>query len=172
MWQRTPLRRTIFAVLSGLLLVSGCSDQYFQFPHPASYFYENSAADSSATGPVVEESLLKPPSLPDLVSGKEKPPQVEDVEAKFQQASSEWFYGYGIGRTTANVGTIVLFPPYALYLLGNAGLELAGYEPLYVTNVLPTEPRRAVLSVYDNVTSVPGRLNSALGGQEFDSMGQ
>ncbi len=67
----------------------------------------------------------------------------------------------------ANVGTVVVFPPYALYLLGNAGLALAGYEPLYVTDALPGEARDAALTVYDGITSVPGRIAAGVAGEEF-----
>lgn len=62
---------------------------------------------------------------------------------------------------------MVVFPPYIAYLLGNAGLALAGYEPLYVTNLLPNTPRGYVLTVYDGVTSVPGRFNAAVAGEEY-----
>ena len=66
-----------------------------------------------------------------------------------------------------NVGTVVLFPPYALYLLGNAGVAFAGYEPMYVTDALPEPARKEVLGLYNGVTGVPGRLNALVAGERF-----
>jgi hypothetical protein len=78
-----------------------------------------------------------------------------------------WWFGHGVGRTTTTIGTIVVFPPWGLYLLANAGIVLAGYEPMYITDALPEETRTNVLSVYDGVTSVPGRVNAAITGRKF-----
>lgn len=66
-----------------------------------------------------------------------------------------------------NVGTVVLFPPYALYLLGNAGVAFAGYEPLYVTDALPEPAKKEVLGLYNGVTGVPGRLNALVAGERY-----
>jgi len=92
-----------------------------------------------------------------------------DTTAPLRTYGRHWLYGQGVGRTIVNVGTVVLFPPYALYLLGNAGLALAGYEPLYVTSALPEPARDYTLAVYDGITSVPGRITARIAGEEFQS---
>ena len=50
---------------------------------------------------------------------------------------------------------------------GNAGIALAGYDPLYVTDALPDSARTGVLSAYNEVTSVPGRINAAMMREKF-----
>lgn len=84
-----------------------------------------------------------------------------------QDKAEKWFFGPGLGRAMTNVGTSILFPPYAFYLLGNATLSLTGLQPLYMTDLLPDKPREGVLEVYDAFTSVPGRLTSAAAGREY-----
>ena len=106
-------------------------------------------------------------SLGGLASGQTKPPTPEELQPQLESATHKWFYGPGVGRTALNIGTIVLFPPYALYLLGNAGLNMAGFPQIHVTDALPPEPRDAVNGVYDDVTSAPGRLNAFIAGEEF-----
>lgn len=69
----------------------------------------------------------------------------------------------------ANVGTVIVFPPYALYLLGNAGLQLAGFEPLYVSEAIPGKAGKYVKGAYEDVTSLPGRLTSFVAGEEFQA---
>ena len=110
---------------------------------------------------------LKPVSIADLASGKSEPPTPEEANRKLAQFGHDWFYGGGLGRTTLNVGAVVLFPPYALYLVGNACLQLADKDPIYVTDALPEKPREGVLRVYDEFTSVPGRITAGVSGEEF-----
>ncbi len=99
------------------------------------------------------------------VTANEKSP--EELKGELSEMASNWFYGPGLGKTVANVGTSIIFPPYAFYLLGNAGLEIFGKEPLHVTNALPEEPRKYVLSAYDGITSVPGRITAGVSGYNF-----
>lgn len=112
-------------------------------------------------------SLDKPPSLRDLASGEVVPPKPEELGYELREAGEQWFFGYGFGRTMLNVGTIVVFPAYALYLLGNAVLQLCGYDGLYVTNILPSKIREPVMQVYDGVTYAPGKVNSFIFEHEF-----
>jgi hypothetical protein len=114
-----------------------------------------------------EFSLETPPPIAKLASGEIEPPEPEEVNLQLEEATTNWFYGPGIGRTTLNVGTVVAFPPYAIYLLGNAGLSLAGYQQLHITNALPESPRNFVLSFYDGITSVPGRVNAIIANREY-----
>ena len=78
-----------------------------------------------------------------------------------------WFYGQGLGATSLNVGTVVLFPPYALYLLLNAGLGLSGYEPIQPLSYVPGEPGDYVRASYDAITGVPGRATAGIAGEPF-----
>ena len=80
---------------------------------------------------------------------------------------SRWLYGQGLGTSMVNISTSILFPPYAVYLLGNAGLEIAGLQTLYATDALPEKPRSFVLEFYDGVTSVPGRLAALIAGRAY-----
>ena len=147
-----------------LLFLSACSAGALEDSPP-----EARAASANVLDPVqpTEISFDKPLSIPDLATGKVAPPTGEQFSEQLSNSGHKWFYGGGIGRTIANVGTVVVFPPYALYLLGNAGLALAGYSPLYVSDLLPEQPREYVLGAYDGVTSVPGRLNALIAGESF-----
>ncbi len=153
---------------------SACANDYVAFPKHESYFRQTEqshlVADAKPESRIEEKDLLQPPSLSKLASGEVPPPEPEELQNELAEVSQRWFYGHGIGQTITNVSTVVVFPPYAIYLLGNAGLKLAGFQPLYITNALPEEPRKKVLTFYENVTSVPGRVNSAFAGREFDTI--
>lgn len=84
-----------------------------------------------------------------------------------KEAGGNWLYGQGVGETVANAGGIILFPPYAIYLLGNAALSYNGYEPLEVTDALPENAKATWNAAYDSVTSSPGKLSAAVAGEEF-----
>jgi hypothetical protein len=114
-------------------------------------------------------SLERPVSIAALATGKTKPPEPEEFGEQLQTSGRKWLYGGGLGRTMVNVGTVVVFPPYVLYLLGNASLALAGYEPLHVTSLLPERPRQYVDDAFDAATSVPGRTVSFVAGEEYQS---
>ncbi len=107
-------------------------------------------------------SFERPPSLGSIARGETKPPEPGELGEKLSEAGEEWFFGPGLGRTALNVGTVIVFPPYGLYLLANAGLQLCGYEGLYVTDALPDDVKAPVLHVYDGVTAVPGQVNAAV----------
>ena len=81
--------------------------------------------------------------------------------------AGNWFYGQGLGSSALTVGTIVVFPPYAVLALGNVILNLSGYESIGVSTVLPEEEKKSWNSFYDSVTSGPGRFTSAVAGREF-----
>ena len=112
---------------------------------------------------------FKPVSIPALLNGSTRPPTEGEAKEQIASSGKSWLFGSGLGKTLANVGTIVVFPPYGLYLLGNAGLTLAGYEPLFLTDALPSTPRKYVLGAYDEVTSVPGRITALVAREEFSS---
>ena len=106
-------------------------------------------------------------SVAGLASGEALAPTPEEAQRKLGEMGDNWLYGYGMGRTAVNIGAIVLFPPYAIYVLGNAALQVAGEDPLYLTDALPDAPREAYLNAYDGVTGTPGRLSAALAGVPF-----
>jgi hypothetical protein len=110
---------------------------------------------------------IQPPSIPALLRSEEKVPHPEEAGEQLQLAGRNWLYGNGFGKTVINVGTVVLFPPYALYLLGNAGLALAGYETLSISDALPDRERGYVQKAYNGITSVPGRLSAVLANEEY-----
>ena len=113
------------------------------------------ANPDSATVPV--GSILTP----------QKPLSPEKTEALVSQVGENWVFGQGVGETALNVGTAVVFPPYIVYLLGNAALGLSGHEELRPSELLPDEPKEAWQSIYGAVTESPGRVAAAAAGREF-----
>jgi hypothetical protein len=109
--------------------------------------------------------MMEAPSVPDLASGEEEPPTADEIK----DISHRWFFGQGVGETIVNVGTVVVFPYYAIYLVGNAGAELMGYERLSLLGSIPDPVREPATVVYDGVTSAPGLVNSAVFGESFYS---
>ena len=157
----------LFSILFAFLFASSitsCTNTFYSF--------NSEDAEESVANTV--KSPQKKDYFSSLVSWKDvqeiskaPPANTDEVQEQLAESTDNWFYGPGVGRTMLNVGSIIVFPPYALYLLGNAGLTFAGYDPVYVTDALPEEPREKVLSVYDNVTSVPGKINAGIADREF-----
>ena len=125
--------------------------------------------EQTAGKPYSKNDLMKPPSFKDILEGKNVPVTPEESKAALKQYGRQWFYGHGIGKTMINVGTVVIFPPYALYLLGNAGLSLAWYEQVQLSNALPNGPREYIVGAFDELASVPGRINAAVAGENFEN---
>jgi len=164
------LTRALFGAV--VIFLSGCSlwkapetepaldtpasaEQPAQENHPA----EITAADS--------DPFSHPPSLKQIVADAEKNAETGESDEQLKQYGRRWLYGGGMGRTMTNVGTVVAFPPYALYLVGNAGLSLAGYEQLSITSLVPEPARDYILGAYNGITSLPGRLAAFIAGEEF-----
>lgn len=118
----------------------------------------------SACGVIKEKQQPDPLSSEQLAQKPLKPEQAQEV---LEETGKNWLYGQGLGSTILNVGAVVLFPPYALYLVGNGILSVSGYEPLYVTDALPETAREGYNEVYDGVTSVPGKLAAAAADEKF-----
>ena len=161
------------ACLAGLLTAStGCSSLSLieqvppSPPTPAARFsgLEPGAPPQSQKSGI---SFEHPPSIRALATGKETPPNPGEVPGALAKSGKHWWYGQGVGRTLTNVGLVFLFPPYALYLLGNGGLALAGFEEVHVTDALPVTPREEALAVYDGFTSLPGRFNALVAGEAY-----
>ena len=111
--------------------------------------------------------LTKPPNIGALARGEVKPPTVDEANKELEKQGENWLYGPGFGSTTLNIATCIVFPPYILYLLGNAGLEMAGYEPIHITDAVPDPANESVNEVYNQVVSVPGRIAAETAGEEF-----
>lgn len=111
-----------------------------------------------------QEASRETPSLAQLGKRQLSP---EESQELMEAIGQNWLYGNGVGETALTAGSIFVFPPYAIYVLGNAALSLGGYEQVRISNALPDEERKNWLSIYDEVTSGPGRLNAAVAGKEF-----
>jgi hypothetical protein len=99
----------------------------------------------------------------------QKPLSPEETEELMGTVADNWFYGQGVGEAALTAGTIFIFPPYALYVAGNAALDLSGHKQLRVTDALPSDEREVWNEVYEGVTSVPGRVTSGIAGEDFRS---
>ena len=105
----------------------------------------------------------KPPSVGEITKAVNE----NKVEGKLADMKDWWLYGPGMGRTILNVGTTIIFPPYALYLITNAGLSVSGYETIKPTEILPEGPKAVVNEAYNDITSVPGRLSAFLSSKDY-----
>jgi hypothetical protein len=112
---------------------------------------------------------LKKKAEPDpvLQAAKGKQLSPEESEELLEQMGSNWLYGQGVGETAMNIGGVLLFPPYAIYLIGNAALSLSGYEPLTVADALPDEEGTTYREAYDSIAAGPGRFAAAVAGREY-----
>jgi hypothetical protein len=118
---------------------------------------------SSGCGTVLREK----PVRPDLNSSVKQPLTGEQSMEVLGTAASGWWHGQGLGETILQAGTVVAFPPYALMVLGNGALNMAGYESIGVSSFLDDESRKVWLDGFGNVTSGPGRLTASLAGKEY-----
>ncbi len=107
----------------------------------------------------------KPPTIGEITKAVKN----NEAEEKLNQMGDWWLFGPGMGRTALNIGTVIIFPPYALYLLTNAGLSFSGYEPIKLTDAIPEGPKEVVDEMYNDVTSIPGRVNAYANNKEFVS---
>ncbi len=150
------------ALIISLTLLASCSG------HSQPYQRASLQRETDVLGNELKETdILSPQYTRDLITGAQQAPNAQVAKQQINTQLGKWFYGHGFGRSALNIGTIVVFPPYALYLLGNAGIELAGYDPLYITNVFPEEPRKGILDLYDGITSIPGRVNATIADKNF-----
>jgi hypothetical protein len=115
---------------------------------------------------IIREKPESEPSNLDLI-GKPMPP--EKAEEVLSEVGKNFAYGPGLGDTALSIGTAVVFPPYAIYLLGNAVLSLSGYEPVTVSSLLPPEDGKAWSESYDSIVSGPGKVVAAMAGHEYRS---
>lgn len=115
---------------------------------------------------VVKKKPEGEPNGLDLV-GKPIPPQ--QAREILSELGSNFAHGPALGDTALNIGTVVLFPPYAVYLVGNALLSISGYEPITVSSILPEEDGKRWSNTYDQLVSGPGKVVAAMSGREYRS---
>jgi len=115
---------------------------------------------------IIQERPESKASEFDIVGKPMPPDKAKEVLAEIGQ---NFAYGPGLGDAALNVGTAVVFPPYAIYLLGNALLSVSGYEPVTVASMLPEEQGKAWSRTYDSVVSGPGKVVAAVAGHEYRS---
>ncbi len=111
----------------------------------------------------------RPESEPSTLSVVGKPMSSEQAKEALSEIGGNFAYGPGLGDAAVQVGTVVVFPPYALYLLGNAVLSLSGYEPVTVASLLPEESGKTWSRTYDSAVSGPGKVVAAMAGHEYRS---
>lgn len=97
----------------------------------------------------------------------QKPLPPEKTQELLAKTGENWLFGQGFGETLLTAGTIFAFPPYAIYVVGNGALSLAGYERIAIVDALPEESKESVNSVYDAITEAPGRVSATIAGEEF-----
>lgn len=157
----------------GSVLLTGCTftpvDPPIQPPSPrsldrsvpeGSYAQVQGAQPSEARGSAdfnVLENAIKNPISP------------EQTSELLDEVGSNWLYGQGFGETIMTVGTIAVFPPYALWVVGNAALQLSGEEPVEIADILPEEGGDVWRTTYDEIASVPGRTTAAVSGEQYRS---
>lgn len=121
-------------------------------------------------GEVGRPRLMNPTEPPDFIGlskGEVVPPNSEEAQEILKKEGADWFYGKGLGATILNVGAIFVFPPYGLYLVFNAGMKMAGEEPIYISDALPDGAREGVQGAYDEVVGVPGKVTSRLANEQY-----
>lgn len=109
----------------------------------------------------------KQETQPSLASVVKNPLTPEETQEMLTEVGQNWLYGEGLGDTAITAGTVVVFPPYALWLVSNAVLTLSGYEPLSVANALPPAEKESWTQTYGSIASGPGRFAAAVAGREF-----
>ncbi len=98
-----------------------------------------------------------------------EPLSPEQTGELVEEVGGNWLYGQGLGETAFTVGSIVLFPPAAIWHLGNAVVSLSGYKPIGVSYLLSDEDEQGWNNVYDGVMSGPGRVIAGVSGKEYRS---
>ena len=97
----------------------------------------------------------------------DKPLTPEQSGAVLDETGKNLLYGEAFGETLLNVGGIVLFPPFGLFVLTNAGLSLAGYETMKVADALPEPLATHWAEGFTAISSVPGESAAYLAGENF-----
>ncbi|HMO02232.1 MAG TPA: hypothetical protein PKA79_04475 [Oligoflexia bacterium] len=95
------------------------------------------------------------------------PLSAEEHNELLRETTRNIFYGEALGRTAVAAGSTIVFPPAALYWLGNLALDLAGYETIGPASFMPPEAGKEAQSLYVAIVSAPGRIVATAAGQNF-----
>ncbi len=176
----TNVPLALFSLLLAVAPLSGCAAVWRSEEPSVNQPFENGSDGAIANNDIANNDLAQndpekrsrdlfsdPPSFKEIVENAERNAETGESDEQLREYGHRWLYGRGMGRSMANIGTVVAFPPYAFYLVGNAGLALAGYEQLHVTSLVPEPARDYILTAYDGITSLPGRLAALIAGEEY-----
>ena len=111
----------------------------------------------------------KPKPEIDPMSAAAQPMSSDKAKAVLGEVGSNFVYGPGLGDAAVNLGAVIVFPPFLVYLLGNTALSLSGYQPVTVSSLLPEDTGKAWSNGYDTVVSGPGRFVASTAGREYRS---
>lgn len=98
-----------------------------------------------------------------------QPLSPDETQELLGEVGENWLYGQGLGETAAAVGAIAVFPPYSLWVAGNAIASMSGFEPIELSDALPEEEAQTWRETYDAITSAPGKASAAIAGEKFRS---
>lgn len=104
-----------------------------------------------------------PPSIREISMAVED----NNVDEKLAGMKDWWLYGPGMGKTMINMGTTLIFPPYGLYLLTNAGLSFMGLPPIKPIEAIPEGPKEVIDEAFDDIISVPGRITALANDKQY-----
>ncbi|MCB0354068.1 MAG: hypothetical protein KDD64_11100 [Bdellovibrionales bacterium] len=99
----------------------------------------------------------------------EQPLTQEESTELLGEVGTNFVYGPGLGETMLAAGSIVLFPPSALFFLGNAAVQMSGYDGVTVSETLGEEKAKTAEEVFDGVVSAPGRVSAFVAGTDYRS---
>jgi hypothetical protein len=116
-------------------------------------------------------ACYSPPSAatkarPGLSTFAAAPPSPKESRELLAEMGADFAYGSGVGETALHAGAVVMFPPYALVLIGNSVAYLSGHEPIGVSDFLPKGSASAWSTFYSELVSVPGRVAAGLAQEE------
>jgi hypothetical protein len=132
-------------------------------PAPETALHHKMDTDTSVPSPS-EPPVLSLDRVQKIAAEPLSPKETGEV---VDTALTNFFYGPGLGETALDVTGAMLFPPYALVLIGQTLVRVAGYESPRLIEMFPEEQQQSYDETMDMVYSGPGRLVSAAAGEEY-----
>jgi hypothetical protein len=148
-------------IFMGLCFLSACGMNQRPAPETSPLPNVNSTSDLT---PLSEPPVLTLERVQKIAAEPLSPQETGEV---VDTALTNFFYGPGLGETALDVTGVMLFPPYAMVLIGQTLVRLAGYESPRFIEMFPEEQQHAYDATMDTVYSGPGRLVSAAAGEEY-----
>ena len=102
----------------------------------------------------------------------EQPLSGEETAEVMKEVTGNFLLGPGLGETAIDIAGIAAFPPYAIALLGNSLLSLAGYEQISIKKVMDNETREGYGETADVIYSAPAKLLSFITGNDYRDRGE